>query len=80
MAHSIKVEIRPAKNKDGSDSKRKKIYTVIDRHRKHRVQLAEVSTQDEVDSVIELRRESARESHLKKHPNDTAYRRKHGLL
>lgn len=80
MAHSFKVDVRPAKNKDGSDSKRKKIYTITDRHRKHRVVLGEVHTLPEVNSTIEAARANAHAEHLRKHPNDMAFRRKHGLL
>lgn len=79
MAHSFKVDVRPAKNKDGSDSKRKKIYRVTDRHRKHRIVLGEVHTLSEVDELINTQRANAHAEHLKQHPNDMAFRRKHRL-
>lgn len=79
MAHNMKVEIRPHKNKDGSESKTKKDYVVIDRPRKGcQIEVGVVSSQKAADSLIDVTRKMLHTNHMRKNPNDKHFLRKHG--
>ena len=81
MAHKFKVVERPAKNKDGSDSKRKKVYSIIDRCRSGRRMVVDgLTSKKEVELAIAWAREDLVSNHLSKHPNDKAFIAKKGSL
>jgi hypothetical protein len=80
MAHRIKVETVPALNKDGSPSKTKKVHHVWHRGRRGGNRLAAVcKTKKDLDIELKHLRQDYIDMHLEKHPNDMAFRRKHGL-
>lgn len=80
MAHRIKVAVRPHKNKDGSDSKTKKDYTITDKSRGKRRVIATTMSKSEAYELRNITREAVLIAHARKHPNDLAFRRKHPEL
>lgn len=80
MAHHFKVEERPHQNKDGSTSKTKKDYVLIDRTRRGSRVIDVLSSVSNVKGRLMIERKLLIMAHLEKHPNDMAFRRKHGLL
>ena len=79
MAHKLKVEIVPHTNKDGSPSKTKKDYILTDRTRGKKLQVGVASSQKALDQLMVDYRSAQAEMHLSKHPNDRAFRQKHGV-
>lgn len=77
MSHKIKVEVSPQINKDLSESKTRKCYKVIDRHRKSRTVIGTAFNQKDRDNLIQARRDTVLMRHLLKHPNDKAFLAKH---
>lgn len=80
MAHHFKVESRPHLNKDGSPSKTRREYRVIDRPRKNRRLIGEVSSQKDAQVLLQSAREAVIRLHADQHPNDRAFLRKHKLM
>lgn len=78
MAHHFRVKVRPHRNKDGTPSKTKKDYVVIDRTRSGSSEVGVVSSRKAADDLIEVARKMLHSEHIKKHPNDRAFLRKHG--
>lgn len=80
MAHQIKIRPRPHKNKDGSESKTKRDYVVVDRTRGGRViEVGVGSTLRAAENLVTDYRNKLVADHLEKHPNDTAFKAKHGI-
>lgn len=72
----MKVDIRPHKNKDGSDSKVRKDYVVIHRGRGGRYEVGVAKSQNAADEMIEQHRMELRARHMDQHPNDKQFMRK----
>ena len=79
MAHKFSVKITPHQNQNGSLSKTKKDYTVYDRSRGKKVLVGVATSQKGANELIEHTREMKHADHLAKHPNDTAFKTKHGI-
>ena len=79
MSHKFKVEPIPHRNKDGSLSKTKKSYRVIDRTRSGPRLVGVESSQKAAENLIALERGALQLHHLAMHPNDLAFKRKHGI-
>lgn len=80
MAHHLKVVARPHKNKDGSDSKTKKDYVVTDRTRQGVEFVGVATSKQKLEEIKTKFREVVVQAHLDRHPNDLAFKRKHGLI
>ena len=80
MAHHIKIEPRPHINKDGSPSKTKKDYVVVDRHRGKTVEVGVETTMKGAEALVDVRRRLVVQEHMRNHPNDRAFMQKHGLV
>lgn len=79
MAHRIKVEEIPHKNKDGSFSQTKKDYRVIDRTRSGRVEVGVASSRKAVTDLIAEYRLQVVQKHLSRNPDDLAFLSKNKL-
>lgn len=79
MAHQLKVETVPLKNKDGSDSKTKKQYRIWDSTRGGRRLVETCLSKKGVELAINKERTRLIEAHRAKHPNDQHFARKHQL-
>ena len=80
MAHNIKVETVAALNKDGSPSKTRKNYMIYDRTRRGKIFMGKCTSKKELNAhLLDLRSDFIAE-HLRKHPNDKAFQRKHGVM
>jgi hypothetical protein len=80
VAHRLKVVVRPHTNKDGSISKTRKDYEVIDRTRKQRLPVGLVHNKKDLDLMTGAYWESVHLRHLRTHPNDKAFLAKHPEL
>lgn len=79
MAHQLKVEFVPGKNKNGSPSKTRGIWKIYDRTRRGKVFLGQTEVKGEVPDLLDERRRDFIQEHLANHPNDMAFRRKHKI-
>ena len=80
MSHHFKVEPIPHINKDGSPSKSKiDGYRVIDRTRSGRKVVGFETNAKAAEMALKTARVNAIEAHLKNHPNDLAFKKKHGI-
>jgi hypothetical protein len=79
MSHKFKVEVIPHRNKDGSPSKTKKDYRVIDRTRSGPRLIGVETSQKAAQGLIDQARVDIVAEHLAKHPNDLAFKKKHGV-
>lgn len=80
MAHNIKIKVRPHTNKDGTPSKTKKDYVVVDRHRGKVVEVGVETTKKGAEALVDVRRRLVIQEHMRNHPNDRAFMQKHGLV
>lgn len=79
MAHSFKVVPEPLSNKNGTPSKTRRRYKVVDRTRGGTRLIGYAKTKKDIPALLDQAREAALESHLRRHPNDLHFQRKHGL-
>lgn len=79
MSHKFKVEPIPHLNKDGSPSKTKKDYRVIDRTRQGPRLIGVETSQKGADRLISEERAELIRTHAELHPNDQAFMKKHGI-
>jgi hypothetical protein len=85
MAHRIKIEVKPHRNKghgkqvEGPLSATKKDYVVVDRHRGKRVVVGVASSPKEAAQIITEHRQLVMAKHLMNHPNDQAFKAKHKI-
>lgn len=79
MAHNITIKPVPHVNGDGRASKTKKDYQVIDRTRGKRVVVGVASSREKAEQIVRDYRGQVAEQHLSTHPNDRAFKEKHGI-
>jgi hypothetical protein len=80
MAHHIKIKVRPHINKDGTESKTKCDYVVIDRFRGKQVEVGVASNRKAAENLITLRRKEVLAEQVQNHKNDPQFKSKHGLV
>lgn len=79
MAHKFSVRSVPHVNKDGSESASKKDWQVWDRTRGKVVLVGVGTSQVAAQNLATDARNAVVSNHLKKHPNDSAFKNKHGI-
>ena len=79
MAHKMSIKPVPHKNKDGSFSATKKDYEVWDRSRGKKTRVGVVASRKAADDLISAARKMLAGNHLRAHPNDEAFKHKHGI-
>lgn len=79
MAHKIFVKPVPHINKDGSESASKKNYEVWDRTRNKTVMLGRFPSKKAAEDAIPGYRDQIVSDHMKSHPNDIHFQKKHGV-
>lgn len=79
MAHNFRIKPVPHKNKDGSESKSKKDYVVIDRKRKGTRIVGIANSQKAANQMIEDERAVIIWNHANKNPHDQHFLNKHGM-
>jgi hypothetical protein len=76
MAHKFRIKPVPHKNKDGSDSKSKFDYHVLDRTRQGTRVVGVATTKKAAEELVEVERQRLIGDHVKRHPNDQSFRNK----
>ena len=79
MAHKIKIFVTPHTNADGTLSKTKKDYTVIDRARSGRVVVGVFASEKTAQEAADTHRRAVVWQHATKNPRDQAFQEKHDL-
>lgn len=79
MAHHFRIKPVPHKNKDGSDSKSKRDWQVLDRTRQGTRVVGIVTTKKAAENMIDHERAGVVMDHAAKHPNDHKFLDKHGM-
>ena len=79
MAHKFSTKTVPHINKDGSPSKVKKDVQVWDQSRGKRTLVGVATSQKGAEELIQHTRDMLIADHLANHPNDHAFRAKHGI-
>lgn len=80
MAHHFKVVTVPHVNRDGSNSKTRKDHLVYHRKRRGGYRLLAVeSSRRAAQEVVDVQRQVILDEHLRHHPNDRNFQRKHGI-
>lgn len=79
MARKYRIKTVPHKNKDGSVSKTKKDYVVIEKNRGKKREVGVASSGKAAEEMIDEDRRRAFHRHLYSHPNDKMFRAKHKI-
>jgi hypothetical protein len=74
--HKFRIQMRPHRNKDGTFSKTRKDYVVIDKTRGKRKRVGVAPSRAKAEEVVFNARQDEVFRHLTEHPNDLAFLRK----